>query len=386
MPKPNEWGFATRAIHADQQPDPTTGAVITPIYATSTYKQIAPGENLGFDYARSQNPTRFAYERAVANLENGTRGFAFSSGLAAEGAILEMLPAGSHVIAMDDLYGGTYRLFERVRRHSMNLDFTYVDVNDEAKLAASLKPNTKMLWVETPTNPLLKLVDLAKVAAFAKAHSLISVADNTFASPYIQRPLEYGIDVVTHSATKYLNGHSDMVGGMVVTRDEALGEKIGFLQNAVGSIAGPFDSFLAHRGVKTLALRMHRHCENALALARWLEAHPKVERVIYPGLASHPQHALAKAQMTGGFGGMISFVIKGGEPAARAMLKRCHVFTLAESLGGIESLIEHPASMTHASIPAAQRAAIGIDDGLIRVSVGVEALEDQIADLAHALG
>lgn len=386
MPKPNEWGFATRAIHADQQPDPTTGAVITPIYATSTYKQIAPGENLGFDYARSQNPTRFAYERAVANLEGGTRGFAFSSGLAAEGAILEMLPAGSHVIAMDDLYGGSYRLFERVRRHSMNLDFTYVDVNDGAKLAASVKPNTKMLWVETPTNPLLKLVDLTKVAAFAKAHGLISVADNTFASPYIQRPLEYGIDVVTHSATKYLNGHSDMVGGMVVTRDEALGEKIGFLQNAVGSIAGPFDSFLAHRGVKTLALRMQRHCDNALALARWLEAHPNVEYVIYPGLASHSQHALAKAQMTGGFGGMISFVIKGGEAAARAMLKRCHVFTLAESLGGIESLIEHPATMTHASIPAAQRAAIGIDDGLIRVSVGVEALEDQIADLAHALG
>lgn len=386
MPKPNEWGFATRAIHADQQPDPTTGAVITPIYATSTYKQIAPGENLGFDYARSQNPTRFAYERAVANLEGGTRGFAFSSGLAAEGAILEMLPAGSHVIAMDDLYGGSYRLFERVRRHSMNLDFTYVDVNDDAKLAASVKPNTKMLWVETPTNPLLKLVDLTKVAAFAKAHGLISVADNTFASPYIQRPLEYGIDVVTHSATKYLNGHSDMVGGMVVTRDVALGEKIGFLQNAVGSIAGPFDSFLAHRGVKTLALRMQRHCDNALALARWLEAHPNVEHVIYPGLTSHPQHALAKAQMTGGFGGMISFVIKGGEAAARAMLKRCHVFTLAESLGGIESLIEHPATMTHASIPAAQRAAIGIDDGLIRVSVGVEALEDQIADLAHALG
>ncbi len=379
------WSFATRAIHADQTPDPTTGAVITPIYATSTYKQIAPGENLGFDYARSQNPTRFAYERAVANLEGGTRGFAFASGLAAEGAILEMLEAGAHVIAMDDLYGGTYRLFERVRRHSMQLDFTYVDVNNEAKLNASLKPNTKMIWVETPTNPLLKLVDLTKVVAFAKKHNLISVCDNTFASPYLQRPLEFGIDVVTHSATKYLNGHSDMVGGMVVTKDAALGEKIGFLQNAVGSIAGPFDSFLAHRGVKTLAIRMQRHCENALAIAQWLEAHPLVERVIYPGLASHPQHTLAKTQMTGGFGGMITFIIKGGEAAARAMLAKCHVFTLAESLGGIESLIEHPATMTHASIPASQRAAIGIEDGLIRISVGIEAKEDQIADLQAAL-
>lgn len=381
----NDWGFATRAIHADQTPDASTGAVITPIYATSTYKQIAPGENLGFDYARSQNPTRFAYERAVANLEGGTRGFAFASGLAAEAAILEMLEAGSHLIAMDDLYGGTYRLFERVRRHSMKLDITYVDVNDAEKLNASLKPNTRMIWVETPTNPLLKLVDLAKVAAFAKAHGLISVCDNTFASPYLQRPLEWGIDVVSHSATKYINGHSDMVGGMVVTRDAALGEKIGFLQNAAGAIQGPFDSFLAHRGVKTLAIRMQRHCENAQGLAEWLEAHPQIERVIYPGLKSHPQHALAQAQMHGGFGGMISFVIKGGEQAARAFLKRCHVFTLAESLGGIESLIEHPASMTHASIPAAERAKIGIADGLIRASVGIESFEDLKADLKAAL-
>lgn len=386
MNKKNEWGFATRAIHADQQADPATGAVITPIYATSTYKQIAPGENLGFDYARSQNPTRFAYERAVANLEGGTRGCAFSSGLAAEGAILEMLDAGSHVIATDDLYGGTYRLFERVRKHSMKLEFSYVDVNDEQKLDAALKPNTKMIWVETPTNPLLKLVDLEKVAAFAKKHNLISVCDNTFASPYLQRPLEWGIDVVTHSATKYLNGHSDMVGGMVVTKDAALGEKIAFLQNAVGSIAGPFDSFLAHRGLKTLAVRMQRHCENALAIAHWLEKHPNVERVIYPGLPSHPQHALAQKQMEGGFGGMLSFVVKGGEQAAVAMLKRCHVFTLAESLGGIESLIEHPAIMTHASIPPEQRRAVGIEDGLIRVSVGIEALDDQLADLAYALG
>jgi cystathionine gamma-lyase len=340
---------------------------------------------LGFDYARSQNPTRFAYERAVANLEGGTRGFAFASGLAAEAAILEMLEAGSHIIAMDDLYGGTYRLFERVRRHSMKLDITYVDVNDEAKLKASLKPNTRMIWVETPTNPLLKLVDLAKVAAFAKAHNLISVCDNTFASPYLQRPLEWGIDVVSHSATKYINGHSDMVGGMVVTRDAALGEKIGFLQNAAGGIQGPFDSFLAHRGLKTLAVRMQRHCENALALAEWLETHRNIERVIYPGLASHSQHTLAKAQMSGGFGGMISFVVKGGEEAARRVLKRCHVFTLAESLGGIESLIEHPASMTHASIPAAERAKIGIADGLIRASVGIEALDDLRHDLEAAL-
>jgi cystathionine gamma-lyase len=378
-------GFATRAIHGDQQMDPTTGAVITPIYATSTYQQIAPGENLGFDYARSQNPTRFAYERAVANLEGGTHGCAFASGLAAAATILELLEAGSHIIATQDLYGGTYRLFERVRAGSMGLSVTYVDMNDAAALKSALTPKTRMIWVETPTNPLLMLVDLQQIAEFARTHKLISVVDNTFATPYLQRPIEVGIDVVMHSATKYLNGHSDMIGGVAVTRTVELGEKLSFLQNAAGAIASPFDSFLAHRGLKTLAVRMQRHSENALAVAQFLEAHPAVEKVIYPGLASHPQHALAARQMQGGYGGMISAVVKGGEPAARAMLKACRIFILAESLGGVESLIEHPATMTHATIPAATRRAIGIDDGLVRLSVGIEDSADQVADLAHAL-
>lgn len=378
------WHFSTRAIHADQHFDPTTGAVITPIYATSTYAQIAPGEHLGFDYARSHNPTRFAYERAVANLEGGESGFAFASGLAAAAGVLELLESGSHIIAMNDLYGGTYRLFERVRKHSAGLSVSYVDLTDASALEAAIQPNTKMIWVETPTNPLLKLVDLKAIAALAKKHNLISVADNTFATPYTQRPLELGIDIVVHSATKYINGHSDMIGGVVVTSG-AYAERVGFVQNAAGAIAGPFDSFLAHRGLKTLGLRMQRHNENALAIAQWLETHPAIERVIYPGLASHPQHALAKTQMTGGFGGMISAVVKGGEAAAVAMLGKVEVFTLAESLGGIESLIEHPAIMTHASIPADVRKSIGIDDGLIRLSVGIEDLDDLIADLDGAL-
>lgn len=378
------WHFSTRAIHADQHFDPTTGAVITPIYATSTYAQIAPGEHLGFDYARSHNPTRFAYERAVANLEGGESGFAFASGLAAAAGVLELLESGSHIIAMNDLYGGTYRLFERVRKHSAGLSVSYVDLTDASALEAAIQPNTKMIWVETPTNPLLKLVDLKAIAALAKKHNLISVADNTFATPYTQRPLELGIDIVVHSATKYINGHSDMIGGVVVTSG-AYAERVGFVQNAAGAIAGPFDSFLAHRGLKTLGLRMQRHNENALAIAQWLETHPAIERVIYPGLASHPQHALAKTQMTGGFGGMISAVVKGGEAAAVAMLGKVEVFTLAESLGGIESLIEHPAIMTHASIPADVRKSIGIDDGLIRLSVGIEDCDDLIADLDGAL-
>jgi len=380
------WGFETRAIHAAQEFDEATGAVITPIYATSTYAQIAPGVNKGYDYARSQNPTRFAYERVVANLEGGTAGFAFASGLAAASTVLEVLDSGSHVIAMDDIYGGTYRLFERVRKRSANLDFTYVDLTKPELLASAIKPNTRMIWIETPTNPLLKLVDLEAIAALAKKHNLITVADNTFASPRIQRPIEYGFDIVLHSATKYLNGHSDIIGGVVVVGDKAqLHEQIGFLQNAVGGIAGPFDSFLAHRGVKTLGLRMERHCSNALAIAQWLEKHSKVERVIYPGLPSHPQHALAKKQMQNGFGGMISAVLKGGTEAAKTVLTRCQVFTLAESLGGIESLIEHPAVMTHASIPAEVRKKIGIDDGLIRLSVGIENEVDLIADLEQAL-
>ena len=380
-----DWAFNTRAIHADQEHDPSTNAVITPIYATSTYAQIAPGEHLGLDYARSHNPTRFAYERAVANLEGGTAGFAFASGLAAASAILELVDAGSHIIAMDDLYGGTYRLFERVRKRTANLEFSYVDMTNPSSIEAAIRPNTRILWLETPTNPLLKLVDIEAVAAIGKKHKLIVVVDNTFASPWIQRPLELGADVVFHSATKYLNGHSDLIGGIAVVGNNAeVAERLGFLQNATGGIAGAFDSFLAHRGVKTLGLRMERHSANALAIAEWLEKHPAIERVIYPGLPSHPQHALAKKQMHA-FGGMISAIVKGGEKAATDMLKKCRVFTLAESLGGVESLIEHPAIMTHASIPADVRKKIGIDDGLIRLSVGIEQVDDLIADLNAAL-
>jgi cystathionine gamma-lyase len=382
----NSWGFDTRAIHADQSFDETTGAVITPIYATSTYVQSAPGVHKGFDYGRSHNPTRYAYERAVANLEGGEAGFAFSSGLAAAACVLESLESGSHVVAMDDLYGGTYRLFERVRTKSAGLEFSYVDLTDPGNLESAIKPNTKMIWVETPTNPLLKLVDLEAIARIARARGIVTVADNTFASPYIQRPIEHGFDAVVHSATKYLNGHSDIIGGIVVVGGNAdLREKIGFLQNAVGSIASPFDSFLAHRGVKTLGIRMERHCANALAIAQWLEKHPKVERVIYPGLPSHPQHALAQKQMSA-FGGMISATLKGDLEYTRSMLSRCRVFTLAESLGGIESLIEHPAIMTHATIPPDIRRKAGISDSLIRLSVGIENLDDLLFDLDTALG
>lgn len=380
------WGFDTRAIHAQQEFDAATNAVITPIYATSTYAQIAPGEHKGYDYGRSHNPTRFAYERAVANLEGGSAGFAFASGLAAIATVLELLEAGSHIIAMDDLYGGTYRLFERVRKSSANLNVSYVNLSKPELLEAAITPNTRMIWVETPTNPLLKLVDLQAIAAITKKHQLIAVADNTFASPWIQRPLEFGFDIVVHSATKYLNGHSDIIGGIAVTgSNQELTERLSFLQNAAGAIASPFDSFLAHRGVKTLGLRMQRHSKNALAVAQWLEAHPAIEKVIYPGLPSHPQHDLAKTQMQRGFGGMISVVLKGGLEAAKSTLTRVQVFTLAESLGGVESLIEHPAIMTHASIPAEVRQRIGIEDGLIRLSVGIEDVADLTSDLAQAL-
>ncbi len=379
------WGFDTRAIHGDQYLDEATGAVITPIYATSTFAQSAPGEHKGFDYGRSHNPTRFAYERAVTNLEGGSAGFAFASGMAASSTVLELLEAGSHVIAMNDLYGGTYRLFERVRKHSAKLEFSYVDLTVAGELEKAIRPNTRMIWVETPTNPLLKLVDLKAVAAFAKKHKLIAVADNTFASPYIQQPLSHGFDVAVHSATKYLSGHSDIIGGIaVVGNNSEIAERLGFLQNATGAIAGPFDSFLAHRGLKTLGLRMERHCRNAMAVATFLSNHRSIERVIYPGLSSHPQYALAKQQMSG-FGGMVSAIIKGGEGAAKKMLSNCHVFTLAESLGGIESLIEHPAIMTHASIPADVRKKHGIDDGLIRLSVGIENETDLLKDLESAL-
>ncbi|MCH4562530.1 PLP-dependent aspartate aminotransferase family protein [Halomonas sp. EGI 63088] len=380
--------LATRAIHAGQAPDPSTGAIMTPIYATSTYVQASPGRHQGFEYSRSGNPTRLAFERCMADLEGGTAGFAFASGMAATASVLELLDHGSHVIALDDLYGGSYRLFENVRRRSAGLDFGFVDLSREADLKASLetalRDNSRMLWVESPSNPLLKLVDLQRIADFARAHGLISVMDNTFATPVLQRPLELGFDIVVHSTTKYLGGHSDIVGGVAVVADEALAERLAFIHNAVGSIAGPFDSYLALRGLKTLVLRMRQHCENARALAAWLDAHPAVERVIYPGLASHPQHALAGRQMSD-FGGMVTIVVRGGEAAARRVLERCQLFALAESLGGVESLIEHPGIMTHASVPAETRERLGIEDGLIRLSVGIEALDDLIADLDQAL-
>ncbi len=384
MPDSHSQGFATRAVHAGQPPDPATGAVITPIYATSTYVQESPGVHKGFDYSRTANPTRLAYERCVADLEGGRAGFAFASGMAAIATVLELLDTGAHVLSVDDLYGGTYRLFERVRRRSAGLSFTYTDLGEHATIEAALRRKTRMIWVETPTNPLLKLVDLPMVAEIARARGILTVADNTFATPWAQRPIEHGFDLVVHSATKYLNGHSDMVGGVVVTATEELAERLAFLQNAAGAIAGPFDAFLALRGIKTLALRMERHGHNAAAIADWLERHPKVEKVHYPGLASHPQHALAQRQMRG-FGGMLSAVLKGGLAEARRVLERCRLFTLAESLGGVESLIGHPATMTHAAIPPETREALGIADGLVRLSVGIEDVDDLIADLANAL-
>ncbi len=378
-------GLGTLAIHAGQSPDPSTGAVMVPIYATSTYVQSSPGVHQGFEYSRSHNPTRFAYERCVAALEGGTRGFAFASGLAATSTILELLDSGSHVIAMDDVYGGTYRLFERVRRRSAGLDFSWVDLSDLAAFEAAIRPETKLVWIETPTNPLLKLVDIAQIAAIARKRGLIVVVDNTFSSPILQRPLEHGAHLVMHSATKYLNGHSDMVGGMVVVGDDnEIAEQMGFLQNAVGGIQGPFDSFLALRGLKTLHLRMKAHCENAQALAEWLDGHPAIDKVIYPGLKPHPQHELAKRQMDG-FGGMISIYIKGGLDAAKRFCERTELFALAESLGGVESLVNHPAIMTHASVPTERRTALGIADNLVRLSVGVEAVADLRHDLEFAL-
>ncbi len=382
---PPRLGFATRTIHAGQTPDPTTGAVMQPIYATSTYVQQSPGVHKGFDYGRSHNPTRFALERCVADLEDGQAAFAFASGLAAAATVLELLDHGSHVVVCDDLYGGSFRLFERVRRRTANLDFSYVDPTDVAALAAAIRPNTRMIWIESPSNPLLKLADLEQVAALARRRGLISVADNTFATPYVQRPLALGFDVVIHSMTKYLNGHSDMIGGVAIVGErKELVDQLRFLQNAVGGISGPFDCFLALRGLKTLALRMERHCANALHIAEWLERRADVRRVHYPGLASHRQHELARRQMRA-FGGMVSVVLEGGLSRARRFLERCQLFALAESLGGVESLIEHPGLMTHASIPAEQRAAIGIDDGLVRLSVGVEDASDLLADLEQAL-
>ncbi len=380
-----DFALGTLAIHGGQSPDPSTGAVMPPIYATSTYAQSSPGVHQGFEYSRTHNPTRFAYERCVAALEGGSRGFAFASGMAATSTVLELLDSGSHVIAMDDLYGGSYRLFERVRKRTAALDFSFVDLTDLAAFEAAIRPETRMVWVETPTNPMLKIVDIAAVCAIARKHGLRVVVDNTFASPILQRPLHLGADIVMHSATKYLNGHSDMVGGMVVVGDDAeLAEQMAFLQNSIGAVQGPFDSFLALRGLKTLHLRMKAHCENALALAQWLETHPAIEKVIYPGLASHPQHGLASRQMQGG-GGIVSIVLKGGFEAAKAFCERTELFTLAESLGGVESLVNHPAVMTHASIPPVRRQQLGISDALVRLSVGVEDVEDLRADLENAL-
>jgi cystathionine gamma-lyase len=379
--------FATRAVHGGQHPDPLTGAVMPPIYATSTYVQSSPGVHQGYDYSRTRNPTRDALQAALCNLEGGGAAFAFASGMASSSTVLELLDAGSHIVAMHDLYGGTYRLLENVRKRSAGHTVSFVDLTRPEALAAAIRPNTRLVWVETPSNPLLQLVDLAAVAEIARSKGLISVCDNTFATPYVQRPLEHGFDIVVHSTTKYLNGHSDCVGGAAIVRaDSPLTERLGYLQNAVGAVSGPFDSFLTLRGIKTLALRMERHCANALAVAQFLASHPKVERVHYPGLPSHPQHALARRQMTGGYGGIVTAVLKGTLDDARRMLERCHLFSLAESLGGVESLIEHPGLMTHASLPAAMRASLGIGDGLIRLSVGIEDAQDLIAELKEALG
>jgi cystathionine gamma-lyase len=379
-------GFSTRAIHAGQSPDPSTGAVMPPIYAVSTYAQSSPGVHQGFEYSRTQNPTRMAFERCIADLESGTRGFAFASGMATTATLLDLLDSGSHVVAMDDLYGGSFRLFERVRRRSAALEFTFADLSDPKAAAAAIRPNTRMIWVETPTNPLLKLVDIAAVVAAARGRGVLVVVDNTFATPWIQRPLELGADVVMHSVTKFLNGHSDMVGGVAVVGDAELGERIGFLQNAIGAVGGPFDSFLALRGLKTLPLRIRRSSESALEIAGWLERHPRVERVLYPGLPSHPQSALARRQMAAGGSGIVTFFLKGGLAEARHFLERLEVFTLAESLGGVESLVDHPAIMTHASVPPDARAKLGISDSLVRLSIGIEDAADLVADLESALG
>jgi len=383
--KMQEFGLNTLAIHAGQAPDPSTGAVMPPIYATSTYAQASPGVHQGFEYSRTHNPTRFAYERCIAALESGSQGFAFASGMAATATVLELLDAGSHVIAMDDLYGGSYRLFERVRRRTAALDFSFVDLSQPLLFEAAIRPQTRMVWIETPTNPMLKLVDIAGIAKIARKRGILVVVDNTFASPVLQRPLELGADIVVHSATKYLNGHSDIVGGVaVVGADQGLVEQLAFLQNSTGAVQGPFDSFLALRGLKTLPLRMRAHGENAMALATWLTAHPAVESVIYPGLPNHPQHALARTQMKG-FGGIISIIVKGGQGSARHLCEKTKLFTLAESLGGVESLINHPAIMTHASIPMERRQALGISDGLVRLSVGIEDEIDLRMDLDRAL-
>lgn len=381
-----QFDFATRVIHGGQHPDPRTGAVMPPIYATSTYVQSSPGVHRGYEYSRTANPTRDALQASIANLEGGAAGYAFASGMAATATVLELLDSGSHIVAMHDLYGGSYRILENVRKRSAGHDVSFVDLTKPSELEAAVRPNTRLVWVETPTNPLLKLVDLSAIAQMARRLNLLSVCDNTFATPFIQRPLQHGFDIVVHSTTKYLNGHSDAVGGAAAVRaDQALQERLAYLQNAIGAVSSPFDSFLTLRGIKTLALRMQRHCQSAQAIAEFLEGHEKVRKVFYPGLASHPQHALAKKQMVGGFGGIVTVELRASLDDTRKVLECCELFSLAESLGGVESLIEHPGLMTHASLPPAMRASLGISDGLIRLSVGVEAVDDLIADLRHAL-
>jgi len=377
--------FATRVIHGGQSPDPLTGAVMQPIYLTSTYAQSSPAVHKGYDYARTRNPTRDALQACLANIEGGRAAFAFASGMAASSTIVELLESGSHIIASHDLYGGSYRLFERIRKRSAALSVSFVNLSDERAIEAAIQPHTRMIWIESPTNPTLRLVDLAALAALARRHGLLTVCDNTFATPFIQRPLEHGIDIVVHSATKYLNGHSDVLGGAAIVNDARLAEQLKFLQNGLGSMAGALDSFLLLRGVKTLDVRMERHCANALAVAQFLESHPRVARVHYPGLLSHPQHELAQRQMRGRYGGIVSAELRGSLGEVRGFLERCRLFALAESLGGVESLIEHPGLMTHSQLPAEMRAALGISDALVRLSVGIESAADLIADLRCAL-
>jgi cystathionine gamma-lyase len=377
--------FGTRVIHGGQHPDPLTGAVMTPIYLTSTYVQDSPGVHKGFDYARTRNPTRDALQAALANIENGTAAFAFASGMAASSTLIELLDANSHLVASHDLYGGSYRLFEKIRKRSAGLEVSFVNLTDPAAFEAAIRPNTRMVWMESPTNPMLNLIDIAAVAALARKRGILSVCDNTFATPFIQRPLDLGVDIVMHSATKYLNGHSDVLSGAVIVRDPALAEQLKFLQNGLGAISGAFDSFMLLRGLKTLAIRMERHCANGLRVAQHLEAHPAIKSVRYPGLASHPQHALARRQMVGGFGGIIAAELKGDLATTRRFLERCQLFSLGESLGGVESLIEHPGLMTHSGLPAQMRADLGISDGLVRLSVGIESVTDLIAELDAAL-
>jgi cystathionine gamma-lyase len=377
--------FGTRVIHGGQHPDPLTGAVMTPVYLTSTYVQDSPGVHKGFDYARTRNPTRDAVQAALANLENGTAAFAFASGMAASSTVTELLDANSHLVASQDLYGGSYRLFEKIRKRSAGLEVSFVDLSDPAAFEKAIRPNTRMVWMESPTNPMLNLIDIAAVAALARKRGILSVCDNTFATPFIQRPLDLGVDIVMHSATKYLNGHSDVLAGAVIVRDPALAEQLKFLQNGLGAMSGAFDSFMLLRGLKTLAIRMERHCANGLVVAQHLERHPAIRSVRYPGLASHPQHALARRQMTGGFGGIIAAELKGDLATTRRFLERCQLFSLGESLGGVESLIEHPGLMTHSGLPAQMRADLGISDGLVRLSVGIESVGDLIAELDTAL-